>query len=252
MVDWSIETLRDLSPILAIVFFITSTILVLKLRSKKSLAHEKVTDSSLIVGEAIKPEVDILFRGEKVEDVHLLEVRIINNGNKHVKEEDFKKPITFEFNPDAEIMEMSAEKRSSDGIQISFKLLAENRVEITPNLLNKKDWFIAKFLLNKYDKFDLSLHAIDMGEIKEYNPPYMYLNTILAMVFAAVAGSIFSGFFRDVLIDIMSPLIDIMSLIFIIFLCFFVGFWLAKRENSFSKTSLSILPTPFMIFQSTT
>jgi len=94
MVDWSIETLRDLSPILAIVFFITSTILVLKLRSKKSLAYEKVTDSTLIVGEAIKSKVDILFNGEKVEDVHLLEVKIMNNGNEHVKEEDYKKPIT--------------------------------------------------------------------------------------------------------------------------------------------------------------
>ncbi len=59
------------------------------------MAYERITDSSLIVGEAIKPEVNILFKGEKVEDVHLLEVKIINDGNEHVKEEDFKKPITF-------------------------------------------------------------------------------------------------------------------------------------------------------------
>ena len=169
MVSWSIETLVNLSP--AFVFGIISIILAFKLRKKKSLAYDIVTDSSLIVGEAIKPEVDILFRGEKVEDVHLLEVKIINNGNEHVKEEDYKKPITFEFNSDTEIMDMSAEKRSSNSIQISFNLQAQNIVEITPNLLNKKDWFIAKFLLNKYRDFDLSLHAIDIGEIKEYKPP---------------------------------------------------------------------------------
>ena len=202
MMDWSTETLRDLSPILAIIFFITSTMLVLKLRKRKSLAYDMVTDSSLIVGEAIKPEVDILFRGEKVEDVHLLEVKIINDGNEHVKEEDYKKPITFEFNSDAEIMDMSAEKRSSSSIQISFNLQAQNVVEIIPNLLNKKDWFIAKFLLNKYKDLDLSLHAIDIGEIKEYNPPFLiYYNIflfVLTLFFAiALFESVWLSFFND-------------------------------------------------------
>lgn len=163
-----------------------------KLRRKKSLVYETITDTSLIsVGKSIESEVDITFRGNKVEDVHLLQVKIINNGNEHVKEEDFKKPITFKFNPEVEIMDKSAEEKSSENIQVSFNLKAENIVEIIPNLLNQKDWFIVNFLLNKYEKFDLSLHAIDIGGIKEYKSPSLVLlplpYSVLMFVLYAIA-----------------------------------------------------------------
>ncbi len=69
---------------------------------------------------------------------------------------------------------MSAEKRSSDSIQVPFNLKAKNIVEITPNLLNKQDWFVAKFLLNNYKDFNLSLHAIDIGETEEYRTSFLY------------------------------------------------------------------------------
>ncbi len=194
MVSWSIETLRDLSPILAIVFFIISVYLTFKLRRKKSLAYETVTDTSLIsVGKAIESEVDIIFQGKKVEDVHLLQVRIMNDGNEHVKKEDFKKPITFEFNPDVEIMDKSAKKKSSENIEVTLDLKAQNVVEVIPTLLNKKDWFIVNFLLNKYENFNLSLHAVDIGEIKVYRPPFLiHYNLALSLMILLIAFTAFS------------------------------------------------------------
>jgi len=47
MVSWSIETLVDLRTVLACLFFIISVYLMFKLRKKKSLAYETVTDTSL-------------------------------------------------------------------------------------------------------------------------------------------------------------------------------------------------------------
>ena len=227
--SWSIETLVNLSP--AFVFGIISIILAFKLRKKKSLAYDIVTDSSLIVGEAIKPEVDILFRGEKVEDVHLLEVKIINNGNEHVKEEDYKKPITFEFNPDAEIMDMSAEKRSSDSIQISFNLKAQNMVEITPNLLNKKDWFIAKFLINKYEDFNLSLRAIDIGKIGEYTPPsYLYFKLFQSILIILFAIPLIYMFMQWGILERLVMIIVVATFV-IVFFFFFRIFSTQKKKK---------------------
>ena len=172
MVSWNIEDLVDFRTILACVFFMISVYLTFKLRKKKSLAYEITTSSSLIsVKKEIESDVNITFRGKKVEDVYLLKVKIINNGYDHVKEEDFKKPITFVLNPEVEIMDMSVSERSSESNQISFSLKDQNVVEIVPTLLNKKDWFIVNFLLSRYVKFDLSLHAVDMEDIKVFRDP---------------------------------------------------------------------------------
>ena len=169
---------------LACLFFGISVYLAFSFRKKKSLAYEIITSSSLIsVKKEIESEVNITFRGKKVEDVHLLQVKIINNGNDHVKEEDFKKPITFVFNPEVEIMDMSVKESSSESIQITLKLKDQNAVEILPNLLNKKDWFIVNFLLNKYVKFDLSLHVVDMEDIRVIRDPRRAPLIFLATLF---------------------------------------------------------------------
>lgn len=165
IVDW-------ISTTLAIIFFVSTVILTIKIRKKKSLAYEIISETSLIhIEDQITSDVSVTYRGENVKNVHLIQVRILNNGNEHVSKEDFIKPITFEFNSQVKIMDMKADDKNPEDMQVTFHIEADNIVEVTPNLTNPGEWFVTKFLVAEYESFRLSTRIMGIKSLTEYKSP---------------------------------------------------------------------------------
>jgi hypothetical protein len=121
----------------AIFFGITTLILTMKLRRKKSLYYRVISVTPLLnIEERIKKEIKITYGNEDVKNLHLLLIEIGNNGNEPIQKNEYKKPIIFTFNPKAKILESGVEKLDPKDLQIWFDRKADNIEGITPELLN--------------------------------------------------------------------------------------------------------------------
>jgi len=88
----------------AIFFGTTTLILMVKYRCKRSLCYRVISETPLLrIEDEIKSDIKISYRNEKITDLHSLLVEISNNGNEPILKNDFKKPLTFEFNREAKI-----------------------------------------------------------------------------------------------------------------------------------------------------
>ena len=163
---------------------IISSLCAIHYRKKRSISYEEMTNVPLIkIEEGVEEEVKILYEGNEVKNVQLLRIKIINTGNDDLVKDDFNKPIIIECNEEAEIMDMSAWESNPPGIQVYFGKPKPNVATVIPDLINSKDWFICKFLINQFRNFEIKIRIKGIKDIKEYKP-YFGLIYFLSMTFS--------------------------------------------------------------------
>jgi hypothetical protein len=167
------EFLRDpiwqfIGAILGLVAIIISIIVFYMQRRKKSLAYEIIANTSLLtLNDEIKGKVQILFEGSVVQNVYLILLHILNDGNTAIVSSDYEFPLTFEFGETSQILSAEVVKTSPNKLEPQFTL-RKNSVEFTPLLLNSGDSIVFKLLLAQYEG-ELSVRARIMGvaEVKQ-------------------------------------------------------------------------------------
>jgi hypothetical protein len=163
-------------------------------RKKKSLSYEILTDTELIsVHKEAKERVEILFDGKPAKNVSLLVVRIINNGNVPITSSDFEIPLSLNFEEKVNILSAEVNKSSEKSLKPVISLSA-NKIILEPILLNSKDSFEIKILINNYDNpFEIESRIIGVKEIREYEE----VSSILLMpaIIYLIIGLIFIGFY---------------------------------------------------------
>lgn len=121
-------------------------------RKRKSLAYEVISETPILsITEEVAGQLEILFQGDPVEQVHLIVYRLSNTGNVPIKSEDYERAVGFRFNDDARVLTAEITKTEPRNLnaEISVK---EQSIQISPVLLNQRDSILVKALVSNYQK----------------------------------------------------------------------------------------------------
>lgn len=149
------EPLRDpiwqfVGALLAGVAIIVSMIVFFLQRWKKSLGYEIVSETVLLtVEEELKGNFQILFEGKPVQKIHLLVIKISNNGNLPIASSDFDEPLTFFFGEGTTILSAEIIDTDPKTLRPTYHV-DSNCLVFHPTLLNSRDAFVTKLLLVQY------------------------------------------------------------------------------------------------------
>jgi hypothetical protein len=119
-------------------------------KQRKSFSYEVVSEYPLIsIHKEIKGKLQILLDGNPVENVHLLLIKFINDGNIPIAASDYERPITLDFKDSSNILSADYVKASPGNLITSLKI-TDNKISIEPMLMNGGDTFSIKILVGQY------------------------------------------------------------------------------------------------------
>lgn len=175
------DLLRDpvwqfVGAVLTVLTIVVAVIIYLLQRSKKSLAYDVISNVSLLsANEEIKNELQILYKGIQVKNIHLFVFKIINDGNQPIPQSDYEKPLSMVLYGGAQILsvEVVSENPSNLGAEASAEA---NKILIKPILMNSKDYFKIKAIINAESfSFKPDARIIGVKSVKEYKQSFAYI-----------------------------------------------------------------------------
>lgn len=146
--------IRLIVAILAIVVSAVVAFVLYRLqRRRKALGYQIITRTTLLnVEEELEEKVQILFDGEKVADVHLLEVKVVNSGNVPIVRGDYERKLELSFGTSSRILTADVTETRPDSLRPELTIdAARDSVWVQPTLLNSGDWFTIKMLISRFD-----------------------------------------------------------------------------------------------------
>lgn len=84
-------------------------------------------------------ELEVLYRGEKVEDVSAFYLLLQNTGTSAIRPGDYIYPIRLSVEPPAEIASIEIFDQKPSGLDLSFTQTLTNAIELSQSLLNAGD-----------------------------------------------------------------------------------------------------------------
>lgn len=154
-------------------------------KKRQSFGYKEVLNYLMFDSEA-----RARLKRKDVKNVRRLYIKFINGGNEDISGDDFRKPITLTFNSQAKVPEMSAWERTSECIQLKFNKKAENIIEITPNLIEPKEWFVAKFFVEEFENYTIDARIKGIKKIKNYKFPEFLHILLISISFFTIGLSI--------------------------------------------------------------
>jgi hypothetical protein len=116
-------------------------------RDVKKLQVTILASTSLVeVEQSILNDIEMLYKGQPIANLTLVQVRVDNSGNEVIREEDYARPVRFSFPPQAEIVEAAILESSPPNIGMTVQT-DQNTATLSPVLLNEEDRVIIRFLL---------------------------------------------------------------------------------------------------------
>ncbi len=167
--DWNI--LRDqiwdfIGVIVALFTLIITLIITFFQKHKKELTYDLLSKTSLIsTQEKIKGKLKIIYNGEEVEDVKLIEIRVTNSGSIAIPSQDYERPLKFTISNKSRILSVEIIKCIPENLIIDF-VSNEKEIVFNPVLLNSKDSFIFKAIISKLGSENLNVDG-RIRDIKE-------------------------------------------------------------------------------------
>lgn len=116
------EFIRDplwqfVGAVLALAAIIISILLFLAQRKRKSLAYEVVSQTALLsVAEELEGKLKILYQRKPVREVHLLILRLSNNGNTPILASDFVREVSIGFSNSTRILSAEVSETNPDNL----------------------------------------------------------------------------------------------------------------------------------------
>jgi|GEM_PF-5027922 len=160
-IDWKI-----VAPILG---FISAWAIYLLKRTSKRLSYGIVSSYLLLSKrEEIVSQIEILFDYKSVENLYLLVLRIINDGNQSITKADFDKPLSFHFSEGVEILNSEIERKMPKNLDIEVTH-SSTQVNFPPALMNSKDYFDIRLLLTNFDNVVFpDARIVGVKSVREY------------------------------------------------------------------------------------
>jgi hypothetical protein len=164
--------------------FIGITILLWRMqRQRKRLSYEIISQTPLLRKEKeIKGKLEILFSGLPVEDVYLVEAKIINSGNVPIVSTDYEQPLCLQFSEKTHILTADVSKTYPESLEVSVNI-QNTKIVLSPVLLNSGDSVTLQMLINQFDgKITFGGRVIGVRELRKWleeRPEYGVLSLIV-------------------------------------------------------------------------
>jgi hypothetical protein len=157
----------------------------------------------------VKPEavqdIQVLYKGEPVNKIFLLQVQIKNSGNQPIAETDYSRPISFLFSSEYKLASATATSSHPENIGMTVTKVTEQEARVSTTLLNQGDIVFIKFivigdnsdaLLSKlsFDGRIIGIKKIDRILTSEQQKPQDWLVwlgitiALIAQVFSIIAS----------------------------------------------------------------
>ena len=168
-------------------FAIVVAVIAIKLQLiKKSLSYS-IFSSSLIFyvfSEEHRPRLRILYDDKEVQDLRTVDLVVQNDGNIPILQSDFSIPIAVSFPEWLNVLGVAVTEVSPNGLQIKTTQ-NENGVIIEPTLLNPKDRFSMRFIVESNEYLSPTVRARIVGIHEIHRKPHSDYYRI---------GNVFFGF----------------------------------------------------------
>lgn len=119
---------------------------------KKEL--QVIIDSSTSLVD-VRPEavndIEIRYKGQLVTNASVMQVRVVNSGNQPISEEDFSRRLSFEFDPQTQIIDYQVTNSNPPNIGMVLTQTVQYKIEALPLLLNAGDATTIRFIVIRQD-----------------------------------------------------------------------------------------------------
>ncbi len=133
-----------LSVLVAIFFGIVTISLTLKFRKIKKFSLIEVSNIKLVDTHHLENKIKILHEEKEVDNVYLLILKLINDGNKAIPKTDYEREVIISLNNDAEILSAEVINKTPNNIDAELENIIDNKIRFKPLLLNSKQSFSIK------------------------------------------------------------------------------------------------------------
>lgn len=199
MYDFPIVITQNSGLIVGIIGVIIALFTLIKSRRKKSLEYRIISDTLIFETENLedqmKEHLRVFYGQKEVKNISLLEVKFTNNGDFHIAGDDFKKPLSIEFNQGARILgEIEIKDSDPKDLLIRSTVTAENKAEIIPDLMNPKEWFVLKLLVAENSDYDIDARIAGIKKLTGYEPPMFSMKILLIASLSAISSAFLTDF----------------------------------------------------------
>jgi len=160
---------QSIGAILAVVAIIISIALYRRQRRHKALSYEIISRIPLLgMEEEIKGNLQILFNGKPVQQVHLIVVKITNSGNMPIVSTDYERTISLRFGEKAHTLTAEVAETNPNSLRTTAKIEGK-KVVLTPTLLNQEDSVTLKMLVSEFsEQITVDGRVVGVKDICEY------------------------------------------------------------------------------------
>jgi hypothetical protein len=181
-------------------FAIAASIVIAVLqRRRKRLSYEVVTQLPLLtVQEEIQGRVRLYFDNQALDDVTLIAVRLINDGNLPLRSLDFETPLVIHFNDAAHVLSSEIIEQRPTDLPVDLDSDGTS-VSIAPLLLNPRDYVKLKCLVTGFERVAISGRIAGVASIRlarsSLRVAYI-LTTLLGLLLIGVSAFVTPGFWK--------------------------------------------------------
>jgi hypothetical protein len=137
--------------IVSILAIAISVIIAVFQKKAKRLSYRIFAENKLLTTREItEGKVKVSYEGSEVNDIVLLVLCILNNGDLPIARDDFDSSIVISFAEDCKILSLQVIKTVPKSLRVKTNL-QNNNIVIDPLLLNSRDALYLKILLSKVD-----------------------------------------------------------------------------------------------------
>ena len=186
---------------IAVIAAIISVVLFVRTQRKKRLQCIKYNPIPLFkVKETVKEKIKIFYGDKIVENLFLMEMKIINSGNVSIRKDDIVSPIQFQFDDKTNVIDWSVINTKPKDIPANLVLLQNenNKVQCNFDLLNAKDELGLQFICTgKPTEITIHGRIEEVKEIKIVSEDAIKrkesIMEFIGFIIAGLAGALITG-----------------------------------------------------------
>jgi hypothetical protein len=149
-----LEIIRDQAwqfagALFGLIAVIVSLVIFVRTKQNKALCYDVLASTPLLtMREELTGDIQILYKGTEVRDLHIIVIKVINTGTVPIRPTDFVKPLTFSAGSSTSIL--SAEITETGPVDIEANVIVEDAtLTLVPLLLNRYDFVTIKLLTDR-------------------------------------------------------------------------------------------------------
>lgn len=202
-----------IGAILGVVAILTAIGLYFRQRQNKQLSYAILSQTPLLsMAEEIKDELQIMYKGKMVRQVHLVIVKIMNSGKIPIVSTDFVRPININLGESAQILVAEIAKTSPESLEASVRV-DDGKAVLEQTLLNAGDTMTLRMLVTEFGgEVKVEGRIIGVKAIDEHKVQSRRLD-VLGTIGIVIQYAGIIGIVSSTLLPLLQPMVFLISFI---------------------------------------